>query len=118
MEAVLGADALLLVIDAATAPAVRRRVFAEFADFLQRLEQQRGREVAVAGLPVFLVLTKCDLLASDDDGPADWVEQVEERKREAHEQVQTILSEPDQPRPAWFGRLDLHLWATAVKRPP
>ena len=32
------------------------------------------------GLPVFLVLTKCDLLARAGDSPADWMDRIEQRK--------------------------------------
>src|SRR5262249_40417606 len=61
-RAVLDADALVLAIDAAAPPELAERVFADFASFLRRFELERGRRSEATGLPVFLVLTKCDLL--------------------------------------------------------
>jgi hypothetical protein len=60
---VLEADVLILVVDAAAPAAQIDADFTEFDRFLRLLEQQRGEQTEVAGLPVFLVLTKCDLLA-------------------------------------------------------
>src|SRR5579871_2410997 len=66
-QAVLGADSLLLVIDASARPGAMDADFREFGRFLRLLEQSRGRRNDVGGLPVFLVLTKCDLLAQPTD---------------------------------------------------
>lgn len=116
-SAVLQAEALILVVDASAPPVQVDADFAEFARFLRLLEQSRGRQSAVGGLPVFLVLTKCDLLAQPSDTPAQWMERIEERKRQTGRRFQDFLArqEADGPRP--FGQIDLHLWATAVKRP-
>jgi hypothetical protein len=69
-QAILNADALLLVVDASAGPAQIDADFSEFGRFLRLLEQNRGRRGEVGGLPVFLVLTKCDLLAQPGDTPA------------------------------------------------
>ena len=45
--------------------------FAEFVKFLRHLESNRGNKSETGGLPAFLVLTKCDLLARPDDTVAD-----------------------------------------------
>ncbi|MBV9122964.1 MAG: 50S ribosome-binding GTPase, partial [Planctomycetes bacterium] len=62
-RAVLEADALILAIDASAPEAQIETDFAEFGRFLDLLEHSRGTRTEVSGLPVFLVLTKCDLLA-------------------------------------------------------
>ena len=61
--AVREADGLILVLDASATPEDRERQFAVFGEFLHRMEEVRGRRTEISGLPVFLVLTKCDLLA-------------------------------------------------------
>jgi hypothetical protein len=113
---ILGADAMVLVVDASASPAQVDADFAEFAKFLRVLEEGRGRRSAVGGQPVFLVLSKCDLLAKADDTPAVWMERIEERKRQLNQRFQDFLAGQERSTPG-FGRIDLHLWATAVKRP-
>jgi hypothetical protein len=115
---VLQADTLILAIDASAPPAQVDADFQEFGRFLRLLETSRGQRAEVGGLPVFLVLTKCDLLAHPNDKALDWMERVEERKRQVDRRFQEFLArkaaaEGHLP----FGRIDLHLWATAVKRP-
>jgi hypothetical protein len=145
---VLDADALILVIDASAPPAQVGADFTEFARFLRSMERGRKRRSEVAGLPVFLVLTKCDLLAQPGDSPADWIDRIEQRKRDVDAHFREFLSqqEPvakpeapaqgkkpetpaketleDIPEPSEarrvespFGSIDLHIWATAIKRP-
>src|SRR5262249_44676049 len=49
----------------------------------------------------------------------DWMERIEQRKREVDGQFRAFLARRNtKVGPLPFGRLDLHLWATAVKRPP
>lgn len=115
---VLAADALLLVVDASAPPTQVDADFAEFGRFLRLLEQGRGARSEVGGLPVFLVLTKCDLLARPADVAADWAERIEERKRLVGARFRDFLGRRDAADgPPPFGRIDLHLAATAVKRP-
>jgi hypothetical protein len=112
------ADTLVLVIDAAAPPAQVEADFAEFDHFLRRMEISRGQRTAVGGLPVFLVLTKCDLLAQPGDTTADWMERIEQHKRDLDSRFRGFLARREQESgPLPFGRIDLHLWATAVKRP-
>jgi hypothetical protein len=115
--AILEADTLVLVVDASASATQVDADFGEFGRFLRLLEQNRGRRTEVGGLPVFLVLTKCDLLAQAQDGPADWMERIEERKRQVDQRFQAFLARQGAQGPVPFGRIDLHLWATAVKRP-
>jgi GTPase SAR1 family protein len=114
----IGADSLLLVVDASgTLPQVDAD-FAEFDRFLRLLEQDRGERTEVGGLPVFLVLTKCDLLARPGDTSGSWMERIEERKRDVDTLFSDFLARAAKDGRPTFGHLDLHLWATAVKRPP
>src|SRR5262245_44530216 len=59
-NAMLDADALILIVDVSDTPTQVDADFAEFGRFLNLLERSRGRRTDVSGLPVFLVLTKCD----------------------------------------------------------
>src|SRR6185312_4864573 len=92
--------------------------FVEFDRFLRHLETSRSQRAEVGGLPVFLVLTKCDLLAKPGDTAADWMERIEQHKRDVDARFRAFLARREQEAgPLPFGRIDLHLWATAVKRP-
>jgi hypothetical protein len=112
------ADTLVLVIDASAPPTQVESDFAEFDRFLRQMEISRGQRTEVGGLPVFLVMTKCDLLAQPGDTAADWMERIEQHKRDLDTRFRSFLARREQESgPLPFGRLDLHLWATAVKRP-
>jgi hypothetical protein len=115
---VVEADTLVLVIDA-SAPATQiESDFVEFDRFLRQLEISRSQRAEVGGLPVFLVLTKCDLLAQPTDKAADWMERIEQHKRDVDARFRAFLARREQEAgPLPFGRIDLHLWATAIKRP-
>jgi hypothetical protein len=146
---VLEADTLILVIDASAPPAQVEADFTEFARFLRTMERGRKARSEVAGLPIFLVLTKCDLLARPSDSPMDWIDRIEQRKRDVDAHFRQFLarqgaggkpeapakdtSKPDAPArdesdngdessdgrrvESPFGSIDLHIWATAIKRP-
>jgi hypothetical protein len=118
-RAILKADALILLVDASAPEERINKVFEQFKHFLHLLEEGRGMRIEVGGLPVFVVLTKCDLLAEPRDSVMDWMELIEQRKRELDEHFRAFLARdttPDGSIP--FGRIALNLWATAVKRPP
>lgn len=150
---VLEADALILVVDASAPPAQVDADFTEFGRFLRTMERGRKERSEVAGLPVFLVLTKCDLLARPGDSPADWIDRIEQRKRDVDAHFRRFLARQEAPLPpgtpprspeggerkpegqtrdneegdgqlgggrrveSVFGSIDLHIWATAIKRP-
>lgn len=116
-KAVLEADALILTVDAAGSAAQVEADFREFSRFLRVFEQGRGQRTEVGGLPVFLVLTKCDLLAQPGDDLAGWMERIEGRKRQLGERFEDFLDRDARQGAVPFGSLKLHLWATAVKRP-
>src|SRR5262249_51620379 len=114
------ADTLILVVDAGASPAQVDADLGEFVRFLRLFRRERGEQSEVGGLPVFLVLSKCDLLARPDDTPAAWTERVEARKEEMGRRFRPFLAEDDtdDEEGVSFGDLDLELAATAVKRPP
>jgi hypothetical protein len=116
-QAIAASDALILVVDASARPNQVNADFAEFARFLRLLEFNRGQEAEVSGLPVFLVLTKCDLVARPGDTLGQWMERIEEGKNRVAQKFQTFLAEKAADERIPFGKTDLHLWATAVKRP-
>ena len=116
-QAILSADTLILTVDVSVRPAELKLAFAQFTRFLRTLQHSRGRRTEVGGLPVYLVLTKCDLLAEDGDSAAHWMDRIEERKREVYQLFQEFLSQQAAREQMAFGKLDLMVWATAVKRP-
>jgi hypothetical protein len=112
------AHGLILLLDASLSPEHFERQFAAFGQFLRRLEEGRGRRTEISGLPVYLVLTKCDLLAEPKDSVMDWMEQIEQRKREVGDAFRDFLArEGAASGNIPFGRIDLHVWATAIGRP-
>jgi hypothetical protein len=116
-QSLLEADTLILAVDASSSPAQLRANFTQFGRFLRLLQQSRGQRTDVSGLPVFLVLTKCDLLATSSDSPATWLDLIEARKLDVARQFEEFRSQSAAAGGSPFGRVDLHLWATAVKRP-
>jgi hypothetical protein len=116
-QAILEADTLILAVDVSAPPAQMEADFGEFGRFLRLLETSRGRRSAVGGLPVFLVLTKCDLVAQPTDTVDAWMDRIEEQKRQVHQRFQKFLARQRAEGPLPFGSIDFHLWATAVKRP-
>lgn len=117
-QAVLAADALLLVVDASAPNEVLKRDFTHFLTFLRVLEQTRSSRNDVNGLPVYLVLTKCDLLAEEGDSASVWMDRIEERKRKVDHFFRSQMEKEAELHAHQFGRIELRVWATAVKRPP
>jgi hypothetical protein len=113
---IVRADALVLAVDAASTAEQLDQQLETFGRFLNLLEISRGARIEVGGLPVLLVLTKCDLLAKPSDSTADWMDRIEARKREVDERVRAFLGREAGDVPA-FGGLDLHVWDAAVRRP-
>lgn len=116
-QAIEQADTLIFAVDAATPPAKLEQDFAQFGAFLRLFEELRGQENEAAGLPVYLVLTKCDLLARPEDTASKWMQRIEEGKRKIDLKFREFLARQQQEGAGLFGTVDLHLWATAVKRP-
>lgn len=112
-RAISHADEVVFVVDVSASEGQINADLTECARFLRLLEERRGERVEVGGLPVFLVLTKCDLLARPGDDLAGWVEKVEERKRDVGRRFQSFLERETHN----FGSIQLNVWATAVRRP-
>jgi hypothetical protein len=108
------ADAVLLVVDASAPDAWIDAGFAECLTFLRKFRRQRGSNTNIAGLPVFLVLTKCDLLARPGDTAAIWAERMEARKEEATQRFSEFLHRNQEP---GFGTFDFTPTATAIRQP-
>jgi hypothetical protein len=112
-DAVVHADALIVAVDV-TAPAEKLEAdLQEVGRFLYRLQQHRDNGVEVSGMPVFLVLTKCDRLGKQGASLVQWMEDIEVQKGKAHDVLRTLIEQA----PAAFGRVDVHVWATAIERP-
>lgn len=111
-QALLDADALILVLDAS---ASLDRNASHMGEFLRLLKSTRSQRADVGGLPIHLVLSKCDLIARPTDTNSQWLQRIEEVKRAIEDRFTKML-EDQAPLP--FGGVKLHLSATAVKRPP
>src|SRR5438105_2196788 len=59
------ADAVIVTLPPSD-PRQTDQAFSQIAELLRRMEEQRGRRSDIAGLPVYVVLTKSDLLARKD----------------------------------------------------
>ena len=112
-QSIRAADAIVLTL----APA-KPKQFEQDVDqlkwFLHAFERERGKHSEIAGMPVFLVLTKADLLGKPGDTAGVWMQRVEESKEELGRRFDGFL---DQAGASPFGQVDLHVWATAIKRP-
>src|SRR5262245_2320477 len=114
-NAVRNADALILVLDSAATPEQIDHDLGEFVAFLRLFERQRGEKSEVGGLPVFLVLSKSDLLAASGEPQTAWTQRVEEKKNQVAARFKEFLDEDE---PGGFGSIDLTVLTTAVRRPP
>jgi GTPase SAR1 family protein len=113
--AILNADCLVLTVDASAPHDQIEGDFREFRRFLDHLEDYRQEQHAVGGLPVFLVLTKCDLLARDTIGRSMWESRIADRMKDVARRFQEFLANAGNL--LAFGSLNLEVRATAVRRP-
>jgi hypothetical protein len=109
------ADALLFAVDA-TDDGQFEETLASFTPFLSLLEQARGNRMAVGGWPVFVVLTKCDLLAQPGDDQAAWKRRMDHVQRRAEEPFHQFLGR-QRAGPLPFGSVELHVRTVAIKQP-
>jgi hypothetical protein len=109
-----GADALLYLIPVSELSPAQEEL-AEVLGRLQYLQNDRGERTDIAGLPFYVVLTQCDRLVSPGENLSflDWIDRIEKRKGEVY---RALLPLAQGTKPG-FGRLDLHVVATAVRRP-
>jgi GTPase SAR1 family protein len=118
-KAILEADALMLIIDASAPVKQMESDFEEFARFLAQMELSRGARTDVGGLPVFLVLTKCDLLVHPALPREQWQKQIEERQRYVGERFKNFIRRrKSEQEKRTFGVIDLYQAATATGQPP
>ena len=110
---ILDADAVMLVIDVSAQKKQINDDFRQAARWLKQLHQFRGKRTDVAALPVYVVLTKCDLLATHDDTLVTWKTRIEVAKSEYEENFRKYL---DQHAPG-FGTIQLKVLATSIKQP-
>ncbi|HZZ82401.1 MAG TPA: hypothetical protein VFE62_28135 [Gemmataceae bacterium] len=106
-------DALLLTVDVSLSGKELIDEFQQYARWLNELRKARARRTEIGELPVYLVLTKCDLLAKKEDTFVRWMQRIEQAKR----QVDERFREFNKHQGAGFGTVHLQLWATAIKRP-
>lgn len=118
-EAITTADSLIFVVDAAAPADLRDRDFREFARFLKHFEAKRAGDHGVGGLPVFLVLSKCDKLAGPKTSSGEWQATMEARCHDAARRFREVLAETGAPEGTYwkFGSTDFHVRPTSVKRP-
>lgn len=113
-KAVAGADGVVVVVDASASSKDLERQFAEVVGYLKALQNRRSAAIEVSGLPLFLVLSKCDRIARDGESLAQWMQRIEEAKRRVGEQFRQAMASAGAPA---FGGLDVRVWATATQRP-
>ena len=112
-QPVLDTDAIVLAVDASLAGKEPAEEFPRFARWLIALRRARGKRTEIGELPVYIVLTKCDLLAKRDDTFAKWMQRIEEAKRRIDERFREFVKEQGDG----FGTIQIQIWATAIKRP-
>lgn len=116
-RAILGADAILLLVDPTAGKTQMDKEFLQFCNFIHLIEKYRSTRVDVVGLPIYLVLTKCDAFAKPTDAPSAWLQKVEDGKRVVDKRFQDFLARYKYRSELSFGKIDLQVWATSVKRP-
>lgn len=122
-RAVVGADAIVLLVDAASTDDELREAFVEFDTFLKVVGQAKTEAREVGGFPIYLVLTQCDRLAHPGDTMDAWETRVKERVDYAWKAFEAHLkdADPEDGEPSAylpFGSVDLTVFAAAVRRPP
>jgi GTPase SAR1 family protein len=121
-QAVIGADAILLLLDATSSHDELQAAFEEFDAFLTVVAQTLAKAREVGGMPILLVLTKCDQLANPGDTRAKWLERVNQRADQAWMQFDAFLkdADPDDDIPSPFlpfGSIDLSVYTVAIRWP-
>jgi hypothetical protein len=122
-RAVVGCDAIVLLVDAASTDEELAEAFEEFDTFLTVVGRAKTDARAVGGFPVFLVLTQCDRLVQPGDTRRLWEARVNDRTEYAWKAFDAYLKDADPedgiPSPFLpFGSVDLSVVAAAVRRPP
>jgi hypothetical protein len=122
-RAVIEADAILLLVDATSTADEFAEAFAQFDRFLTVVVRTKAEARDVGGLPVYLVLTKCDALALPGDTFDRWEARKTQRAEAAWAAFDAFLRdarEDDDPNGCYFafGSIELDVIAVAVRNPP
>ncbi len=115
-HSVRSTDALVVVIDATWKAEQVDEVFAQLDTFLKVLRDQRTADREVGGLPVFLVLGKCDELARRGEAFADWQARVQDELTKLEGRFRSWFEDTGGPFLA-FGSTELAVTATATSWP-
>lgn len=122
-QAVLDSDLIALVVDAGLTDDDLAERFEDFLFFLEQVHGRRLREREVGGLPVFVVLARCDRLAKPGDTSAEWEGRVRGNLKHVLRQFEEFIDD-QLPLEGYgtsylpFGSVDVEGYATAVRRPP
>ncbi|MBM3981365.1 MAG: hypothetical protein FJ304_13970 [Planctomycetes bacterium] len=122
-RAVVGADAIVLLVDGASTDDELHEAFKDFDAFLNVVHRAKTDARVVGGFPVYLVLTQCDRLARQGDTLAAWEARVQARVDYAWTAFDAHLkdADPDDAVPSpflAFGSIELTVFAAAIRRPP
>jgi hypothetical protein len=121
-RAVVDADAIVLLVDAASDDEQLQEAFEEFDGFLAIVSKAKVNAREVGGFPILLVLTQCDRLARVGDTQEWWEARVKHRSEQAWAKFDAFLKDADPeeglPSPFLpFGSVDLNVYAVAVRYP-
>lgn len=111
-----GVEALVLTVPADADEEEWTARFQPLLPLVEALQKRREEAREVAGLPVVLVLTRCDRLARPGDSTEDWRRRVQERQEELRQAFERFITPRMDPWPG-FGRLSLQVQATAAHDP-
>ena len=110
---IIDADAMVFVLDVSAPKKQMKEEFRQCARWLRLLHEFRGQRTDIAALPVFVALSKCDLLAHKEDTFETWKKRLDEGKRLYDENLGKCLKQHN----PGFGTLQLKVVATAIKQP-
>lgn len=109
-------DALVVVVDATWTADEVDAAFDQFRTFLKALREGRTTDREVGGLPVFLTLCKCDMLARPGEEFTDWQNRVRAEAEKVEGRFHEWFDDPVGPFLA-FGSTNLAVSATATGWP-
>ncbi|MGL6075116.1 MAG: GTPase domain-containing protein [Fimbriiglobus sp.] len=117
--AIRTADALVLAVDAGASVEELNQTFSQFQQFLKVLQEEREFQREVGGWPIFLTLTKCDVLHRVTDTSSQWLRRVEDRKAEILDRFHEFFGDDITIDTGFhsFGSLTVKLAATAIECP-
>ncbi len=121
-RAVVEADAIILMVDAASDEEELMQAFEEFDNFLTLVAQSKEDAREVGGFPVYLVLTKCDALARPAETWAQWEQRIQNRMNRAERKFKSFFREAEPEEGVTspflpFGGMDLSVYAVAIAHP-